>query len=117
MPELSEKLIQRVEKKFENGENRFIARGALASLALALTTNTEVRDNTILDSYERSMRFLQDHDAEGAIYAVRSDRGNGLEDGPDKLVVTKRDGIETGEVLDPRDGAVVVRMTTEQIDY
>lgn len=118
MPELNEKLIQRVEKKFENGENHFIARGVLASLALALTTDTEVRQNTLLDSYERSMRLLQEKNAEGAIYATRTDRGNGMQDGPDRLIITKRDGTDTGETLSSvSDGGIVVRMTTEQIDY
>ena len=116
MPELSEKIIDRVERKFNRGENHFAARGVMASIALALS-DPEVRQDTLLDSNERIVRFLQDRDAVGEVYALREDLGSGAQDSTDYVRVTSRNGMDTGVQRNDTTGVVVIRMTTADIDY
>jgi hypothetical protein len=116
MPELSEKIISRVEKKFEKGENHFVARGVMASIALALS-DPGVRQDILLDSNERIVRFLQDRDAAGEVYALREDLGNGAQDSTDYVRVTSRNGVNTNVSRNETSGEAVIRMTTADIDY
>jgi len=117
MPELSERILNRVERKFNSGENHFAARGILASIALGLV-DTEVRHDTLLDTNERIVRFLRDHQAEGVVYAVRQDLGNGDQDSTDFVHVKVRDGIETGVGRSKSDNeTVIIRADTAEIDY
>lgn len=116
MPELSERIIKRVEQKFNGGENHFAARGVLASIALGLA-DAEVRQDTLLDSNERIVRFLQSRDAEGEVYALRADLGNGDQDSTDYVRVTNRNGVDTGTVRGNTTGRVILRATTAEIDY
>ncbi|MDB5180070.1 MAG: hypothetical protein JWN12_702 [Candidatus Saccharibacteria bacterium] len=116
MPELSERIVSRVEQKFDRGENHFTARGILATIAIGLM-DPQPRQDILLDSNERIVRLLQERDAEGEVYALREDLGNGEQDTTDYVLVTNRNGIETGAERARMTGRVILRATTAEIDY
>jgi len=115
MSDLGERIINRAEQKIQSGENHFAARGFLASIALALM-DAEVRQNTLLDTNKAIMKSVHDSGAEGQVYAHREDLGSGQEDSTDYVLVTKRNGVETGAERGQTSGVVILRATTAEID-
>ena len=116
MPELSERIIKRVEQKFISGHNHFPARGVLASIAIELA-ETEAGHNILLDSNERIVRFLVDNHAEGEVYALRKNILKGVQTSSDFVRVTSRDGVETGVTRRETTGIAITRANTAEIDY
>jgi len=116
MPELSERIVQRAERKFESGNDHFAARGILASIAILLS-EPQVRDAILLDSNKGIVRMLEEKGAEGEVYAVRQDLGNGEQDSTDYVRVTSRDGMATHVPRNREYGSeAVVRDSTSDID-
>lgn len=105
----TQRIMDRVERKFDNGQNHFAARGALSSIALAFTASDGVE--AIHHANERIIEFLKDRNAEGVVYAVREDLGNGFQDSTDYVNIHMRNGEQTGrslEELSNRMGRLIV---------
>jgi len=117
-PTRSERIIERVERRFDSGENHFRARTVLADLALRGAQDAK---ELIEDSDERIIRSLSNAGAEAVIYYIVGDHGNGPQPTAEYVCVTKRDGVETlarMKPLSPGAGeAYVPVLTTNQIDY
>jgi len=118
MSDLGERIIDRAERKIHGGENHFAARGVLASIALALMVmdDTEVGQTILLDTNKAIVDSLRRSGAEGEVYALREDFGSGKQDSTDYVLVTKRDGVETGAERGRTSGVVILRATTAEID-
>lgn len=115
---MSDRIIRRVERKLDNGENSFAARGVMASLALALSSLDEKA--IISQTNQRIVELMESRKAEGAVYAERIDLGNGEQDTTDYVFVAKRNDTKTG-VPDFRSigragGKIVVRERTSGFD-
>ncbi|MFZ2126252.1 MAG: hypothetical protein WAV04_01955 [Candidatus Microsaccharimonas sp.] len=117
MPDIGERIMTRVEHKFDKNENLFFARSLMARIALVFTPN---EGEIIADTNERIVRFLKDRHAEGVVYATREDLGNGKQDSTDFVMITSRDGQSTSidiavgkETLEK----MVIRTSTEDVDY
>lgn len=87
------KIIDRVERKFDKGNNHFMARGIMAKVALAMTVPDD--REIIQQTNNRITDFLQSRNAEGIVYAVRQDLGNGLQDSTDYVGIYARNGERT----------------------
>lgn len=91
-----------VERRLDRGEVVFAARPVLASLAIGLMTGekyAEARQATA----DAAIAALEASKAEGELFAIRQDLGNGLEDSRDKIHVTRRDGAETNALYGTED--------------
>ena len=117
-PTRSERIIERVERRFDSGENHFRARTVLADFALRGAQDAK---ELIEDSNERIIRSLSSAGAEAVIYTITGDNGHGGHASAAYVCVTKRDGVETlarMKPLLPGSGeAYVPILTTNQIDY
>ena len=116
MHPLSARIVEHVERRFEHGDNHFIARGALASLALLIAQD---RNEIIIDANERIVRSLSHLGAEAVVYAIRGDQGNGYQDSTDFVHITSRWGDPTKaarkELMASLDDRYVVRASTTEI--
>ncbi len=81
--------LERFERKFEKGENHFVALSVRAAFLLLLRSDEFALradiNRDIIDS-------MLDHDATGAVYATRRDLGNGPQDSSDLVLITARQG-------------------------
>lgn len=107
MAGLTEKIVSRAERKFEKGDNHFIARSAMASLALFFTDSSR---DIIRSANERIIQVMEERGAEAAIYAVEMDLGNGYEHSGDVVLIAEREGVPTGQLpVEPTiSGAVLI---------
>ena len=112
MADIGEKILARVERKFDRGANLFRARGAMASIALVFFENER---EIIIDANAGIVELLKERNAEGEVYAVREDLGNGYQDSTDFVRVTSRDGVPTYMLRTHNDG-IVIRASTGNID-
>lgn len=88
----TERIVSRVERKFDKGNDLFVARGILSSAAIGFS-NEEFQ--IIGEANRRIVELLESKGAEGAVYAVREDYGNGDQDSTDYVLVASRDGRPT----------------------
>ena len=90
--------MDRVERKFDSGNNHFAARGVMSSIALAMMAS-EGRE-VIHHTNERIVDFLQERNAEGVVYAILEDLGNGFQHSTDYVDIHMRNGEQTGLSLE-----------------
>jgi len=91
---LATKVARHVEVRLERGEVVFPARPLLASLAIGLMTGDKYAEARQVTA-DAAITALEASKAEGELFAIRQDLGNGLEDSRDKIHVTRRNGTET----------------------
>lgn len=109
----ADRVVKRAEHRFTNGSNHFMARTALASMAPSFTFDSaESRDYAFVRANEGIVAMLQRNQAEGEVYAVREDLGNGKQDSTDFVRVTKRGGIATNADRRSTSQEYVIRGTT-----
>ena len=113
---ISARIVEHVERRFERGDNHFIARSAMAGLALLAAQD---RNEIIIDANERIVRSLSHLGAEAVVYAIRGDHGSGFEDSTDFVQVTSRGGRPTKaqrkEIFASMDEQYVIRASTAEI--
>ncbi|MDN5275989.1 MAG: hypothetical protein JWN33_638 [Candidatus Saccharibacteria bacterium] len=116
MADLSEKILGRVERKFNKGDNLFFARSLLARFALASSAGflAEKMDEKNDESNRQIARRLADMGANAVIYAHRTPNGIESSDSQDFVIITARGGIETKLQL-PATG-IVQRVNTSDIE-
>lgn len=86
-------ILDRAEKKIDEGKNHFLARGLGAGAALTLLTrDKDERQSVITTTNEGIARLLAKRGAEGTVYAIQPDESQpGSETSTDFVVVTARD--------------------------
>ncbi|MEO6110151.1 MAG: hypothetical protein ABIP50_04030 [Candidatus Saccharimonadales bacterium] len=110
----SDRVVERAESKFEKGKNLFMARTMLSSIAASLTFSDYSSLNyAFARANEGIMSMLETHGAEGEVYAVREDLGNGYQDSTDFVRVTKRGEAATHAMRTPGQSIVIRALTPD----
>lgn len=91
---LTTRVERHVARHLERGDDVFYARPLMASLAIALMTGERYHE-AVNATTNAALSVLKSAEAEGEVYAIRQDLGNGLEDGRDRVHVTSRSGVLT----------------------
>lgn len=110
----TERVIGRAERRFEGGKNHFMARSTMTSIAaFFMFSDYKPLHDAFIRANEGIVSMLAAHDAEGEVYAVREDLGNGYQDSTDFVRVARRGGVATNALRRPGQGVVVRAETPE----
>ena len=98
---LTEKVTRYVERRLDKGENVFPARPMMAAIAINIFMAGDERVEAEHAVNQATIDALRSHDAEGVVYTVLQDLGNGYEDSPHFVLVAARDGQPTNAQYEP----------------
>jgi hypothetical protein len=118
MPVNTEKILSRVERRYEAGKNHFNARSMLADLVLSLTTKTGREYEASRDDInQRIIGLLAAKGAVAEVYDVIQMAGaDGYQTTSDTVRIIARDGVPTDAVRTQSRDGYRVRATNETSD-
>ncbi len=104
----AEAMKSRIELWAELGGNNFSAHPLWRVTVLALSLEKDERMAVFRKADDAALRSLADKGIMAEVYASRTDDGNGVTDGRDRVLVYERHGVPTGIVKPDRPGLTYV---------